>query len=477
MVRYSPLGRLSSNSHTPRIAIIAVFTLLAVLSIVSLLALRGTDISARLHLFSSPPAEPEKVGATPAICPATGPNNHFEQQYGHELLQRSIAHEGSNRRLREKIAKAQRGEDIRMAVVGGSVSAGHTLNDWRNIYFYRFLDWWNQQFPDGHHEIFQGAVPATDSGYYAYCFDKHIPKDVDIVFVEFSLNDASALPCELAKQGSIVQAKMMESLVRNLLRLPRKPAVIMTSVFSYNVNEYLDGQESHLPISNYYDLPHISMKNALFDHLNRHPDDLRDKLYNDGHHLSEWGHQLLSDLVSHYVERQICAMSDTVQPPLLDNYSYNESIPKYDMFTHRWQQNEFRELEPYCHTFSDQSYRPKEVDGWRFWNWNNEKFYIVADEPGATVTFEVEANQGVVYLYLLRSANYNLGNIWCWIGDDREKGRELEGYWDKWYSVGVMTPVAEGLSQGQHLLHCELMNKTSHPEGGTHFRILAVASG
>jgi hypothetical protein len=251
----------------------------------------------------------------------------------------------------------------------------------------------------------------------------------------------------------------------------------MTSVFSYNVNEYLDGQESHLPISNYYDLPHISMKNALYDHLNRHPDDLRFKLYNDGHHLSDWGHQLLSDLISHYVERQMCAMSDTVQPPLLDNYSYNESIPKYDMFTHRWEQDKFRELEPYCHTFADQSYSPKELDGWKFWNWQNEKYYVVADQPGSKITFEVQANQGVVYLYLLRSQKYQLGNIWCWIGEDKDKGRELEGYWNKWYSVGVMTPVAEGLSQGQHLLHCELMNKTSNPDGGTNFRILAVASG
>ncbi|KAI9279399.1 hypothetical protein BC943DRAFT_284056 [Umbelopsis sp. AD052] len=442
---------------------IVIFVVLAILSIASLAALRSSDFANRLHLFSSS-SPPEEL--KDPRCPATGPNNHFEQQYGHELLQRSIAHEGTNKRLREKIAMAQRGESLRMAVVGGSVSAGHTLNDWRNIYFYRFLDWWNEQFPEGHHTIFQGAVPATDSGYYAYCFDKHIPKDVDIIFVEFSLNDAS-----------IVQAKMMESLVRNLLRLPRKPAVIMTSVFSYNVNEYLDGQESHLPISNYYDLPHISMKNALYDHLNRHPDDLRFKLYNDGHHLSEWGHQLLSDLISHYVERQMCALSDQVQPPLLDNYSYNQSIPKFDMFTHRWEQDKYRELEPYCHTFADQSYKPKVMEGWNFWNWQNEKFYIVADKPGSNITFEVQANQGVVYLYLLRSADYDLGNIWCWVGDDKEKGRELQGYWDKWYSIGVMTPVAEGLSQGQHLLHCELMNKTSNPNGGTHFRILAVASG
>jgi hypothetical protein len=92
--------------------------------------------------------------------------------------------------LREKIAMAQRGEDIRMAVLGGSVSAGHTLNDLSRVYYFRFLDWWNEQFPGGHHTIFPGAIGATDSGYFAYCFDKHIPKDVDIIFLEFSLNDA-----------------------------------------------------------------------------------------------------------------------------------------------------------------------------------------------------------------------------------------------------------------------------------------------
>lgn len=475
MVRYSPLGNLPMLKHSPRMTMIAILSALAILSVVTLVALRPSHLANPLHFFSSGLAPPP---LNSQICPATGPNNHYEQLYGHEFLQRSIAHEGSNRRLREKIAMAQRGEDIRMAVLGGSVSAGHTLDDWTRVYYHRFLDWWKEQFPKGHHSMFSGAIGATDSGYFAYCFDKHIPKDVDIIFLEFSLNDASTLPCEMNdKKGSIVQAKMMESLVRNLLRLPRKPAVIMTSVFSFNVNEYLDGQESHLPISNYYDLPHISMKNALYDHVNRYPDDLRFKLYNDGHHLSNWGHQLLSDLVSHYVERQMCAMSDKVQPVILDNYSYKESIPKFDMFTHRWEQDKFRELEPHCETFADQSYKPKSMDGWKFWDWKEEKFYIVADVPGSQVTFEVRSSQGVVYLYLFRSADYSLGNIWCWVGDDKEKGRELQGYWDKWYSVGVMTPVAEGLSQGQHLLHCELMNKTSNPEGGTNFRILAVASG
>jgi hypothetical protein len=187
MVRYSPLGTLSFSNHTSRIAILTVFAALTVLSTLSLVALRPSTLANPLHFFSS---DPPPVPAKYPMCPATGPNNHFEQLYGHELLQRSIAHEGLNKRLREKIAMAQRGEDIRMAVLGGSVSAGHTLTDWTRLYYFRFLDWWNEQFPKGQHTVFQGAVGATDSGYFAYCFDKHIPKDVDIVFLEFSLNDA-----------------------------------------------------------------------------------------------------------------------------------------------------------------------------------------------------------------------------------------------------------------------------------------------
>lgn len=187
MVRYSPVGTLSFMKHTSRMTMIAIFSALTVLSVVTLVALRPSHFTHPLHFFSSGPSPPP---LNSRMCPATGPNNHYEQLYGHELLQRSIAHEGSNKRLREKIAMAQRGEDIRMAVLGGSVSAGHTLTDLSRVYYFRFLDWWNEQFPGGHHTIFPGAIGATDSGYFAYCFNKHIPKDVDIIFLEFSLNDA-----------------------------------------------------------------------------------------------------------------------------------------------------------------------------------------------------------------------------------------------------------------------------------------------
>lgn len=39
-----------------------------------------------------------------------------------------------------------------------------------------------------------------------------------------------------------------------------------------------------------------------------------------------------------------------------------------------------------------------------------------------------------------------------------------------------MTTIANGLESGLHKLHCEVANKTSNPQGGNEFRIIAIMS-
>jgi hypothetical protein len=45
----------------------------------------------------------------------------------------------------------------------------------------------------------------------------------------------------------------MESLIRNLLQMPNKPAIIFVSFYIFGHGHYFNGQEAHLPVVNYYD--------------------------------------------------------------------------------------------------------------------------------------------------------------------------------------------------------------------------------
>lgn len=142
------------------------------------------------------------------------------------------------------------------------------------------------------------------------------------------------------------------------------------------------------------------------------------------------------------------------------------------MWTTRKHQKDFYELKPFCETFMDKKYKPAYMDGWYLMNWKKEKYYIASDTPGSLITFSIEANQGSVYMYILKSNQYNLGNVWCWADDNKNAGKELAGHWNITRNIGHMMLVSDNLSKGKHDIHCELLNSNN-----THFRIIAIFSG
>lgn len=50
-------------------------------------------------------------------------------------------------------------------------------------------DWLTATFPASTIELFNGAVGGMDSSYYAFCGTRHIPTDVDLIVLEFDVND------------------------------------------------------------------------------------------------------------------------------------------------------------------------------------------------------------------------------------------------------------------------------------------------
>ena len=68
---------------------------------------------------------------------------------------------------------------------------------------------------------------------------------------------------------------------------------------------------------------------------------------------------------------------------------------------------------------------------------HSQQKYLIAHEPGATVSFDFKTTSlGIVHIDFLRSATFGLGSVECWVDDDTDRKKKLEGYWNLPYNIG-----------------------------------------
>jgi hypothetical protein len=81
-------------------------------------------------------------------------------------------------------------------------------------------------------------LPHTNS----FCFGSHIPLNSDIILIELAINDE---PLEEHTEN-------MENLLRSLLDLPNKPAVVMVEALGLGGGSMRYGGDVHMPVAVYY---------------------------------------------------------------------------------------------------------------------------------------------------------------------------------------------------------------------------------
>ena len=84
----------------------------------------------------------------------------------------------------------------------------------------RIFNWIRTTYPHANHTLVNGAVPATPSAYMALCWRYYVPRQPDLMIVEYNVNDGA----ERSTNAPIRRAH--ERLLRSLLSLPSSPAVI-----------------------------------------------------------------------------------------------------------------------------------------------------------------------------------------------------------------------------------------------------------
>lgn len=422
----------------------------------------------------------------PAYCDECGEGDVLCKEYGRHNLQRSRGFEGTNSRLKRVLKKAASGQPINIGVLGGSVTHGHGAVHpelWTDIFF----SWWNATYPHEENVFVNGAVPATGTEYFSVCALEHIDENVDLVIIELAIND-------LRGEYSAIS---YEWLVRHLLELPNKPAIVNAHVFSTHFEYLATGGDFHLPVSQYYDLPVVNLRHVLINHVLEHENLIHEFFHakapypeewpDDTRHMNRVGHKMMAELLIAYTQRQICQMArDEVYPiapyasrdGLLPTLDTMEQIPRLRLFEGYVPEVRTPKIHSTCMTVRSKKHplTPAHSTGWSEWSWKDKKYFL-AREAGARAVFNVDVGpMGTVKLDYLRSKTFGLGSVWCWIGENREGGRRIDGYWEENLNIARSDHLAEGQKPGPQTVTCEVLQETHDPAGGHEFRMLSLTS-
>ncbi|KAG8880152.1 hypothetical protein FRB97_001041 [Tulasnella sp. 331] len=324
---------LSTNdkrSHRHRVPTFLTLSLLAIILVLSIIIgyqnrrhipKSLSDLQGVLHLinqsqevetFSETVTIRPGRGSGSCLCPRTPTGQQLCEAYPPAALRRSRVHTGTNARLKRVLKRYMNsdvnGEKLKIGIMGGSVSACHgaTTNGdpMDSVCYPKILaDWLEERLGDGTRDsivIRNGAIGGMDSSYYAFCGMNHLPPDVDIVILEFDVND----------QPSKDFIIYFDQLVRVVLSLPSNPAILILGAWgpliSYDLGS-LTPLVPHLPSAHYYDIPYVSLKPLLFDTFLRFPNGVYQTFYTeDGFHPNVAGQRLLADVAIGYLESVLC---------------------------------------------------------------------------------------------------------------------------------------------------------------------------
>ena len=123
---------------------------------------------------------------------------------------------------------------ITVAVLGGSVSAGSTYTVRHDSHLFHWtvgtaLRGFGSPGSNVTVSVHNGALPATGPSFFEHCLTSQLPAEPDLVLVEFTVNLDH-------------QPAAFERLVRKLLALPRRPAIVVVSMHSWRIVELATGR-------------------------------------------------------------------------------------------------------------------------------------------------------------------------------------------------------------------------------------------
>lgn len=281
-------------------------------------------------------------------------------------LSDGMVNRGSWERIKKVMRRAEKGEKVTIAFLGGSITQGCLATVHEKCYAYLTYLWWKERYPKAEMVYVNAGIGGTTSQFGIARVDQDVlAYHPDLVFVEFSVNDENT---------SFFQ-ETYEGLLRYLYGNGSAPAVMIIHNIQYDVGK--TAEEIHRELGKYYQLPCVSMQSTIYAKMMAGNFDSRD-VTEDDLHPNDRGHRMLADVITYYLE-QIDQEKDTVEeepampaPMTADAYEHStryqckDCMPKMQGFV-----PDTREKDYYSDVFKG---------GW------------TAKEKGAEIHFSLEGN-------------------------------------------------------------------------------------
>lgn len=256
-----------------------------------------SSASAAQTAESSQPGQQESSEADESSAASTAEADDARTDY-EKMVDRSLLSVGDMTRMSDVFQKAQNGEDITVAYIGGSITEGYNAGT-TEFYAKTCTDLLQGYFPD----ITVTGVNAGISGTPSLLGNLRLERDVlsadpDIVFVEFAVNDGQEADYKNA----------YESLVRTLLTQEKDIAVVL--LFTVLDSGYTC-QEHMSKIGANYDLPMISVHDSVYEEIEAGRMTWQD-YSNDQSHPNAYGHKCITDFVDNYYQKVLPVVAENV---------------------------------------------------------------------------------------------------------------------------------------------------------------------
>jgi hypothetical protein len=190
-------------------------------------------------------------------------------------------------RLQHVMTKAQRGEKIVIAGLGGSITQGDKARDEKR-YIAQVYDWWNNKYP-GQITLINAGVGATGLGLGTLRIENDLLKEnPDLVMVDFAVNDL----------GVPARQETLEGVVRKILNRPNNPAVILAYFVVKSGNTT---QADFEPIAEHYHIAQVSYGDRLKQLVAAGAISL-DDVFADDTHPNDLGHTYAAQFINEYLD-------------------------------------------------------------------------------------------------------------------------------------------------------------------------------
>jgi len=217
---------------------------------------------------------------------ATTAEPQTDEEFYAAMVARSLNRIGNTHRLKEKLEQARSGEETTIAYIGGSITEGVGATAETCYAYLSYADFAETYGTGDNVQYVNAGLSGTPSILGNLRLDRDVLSyEPDVVFIEFAVNDG---------QDTITQ-QSYESMVKTILEQDNEPAIV---IICNRLKNGYTAQEYMINIAEFYDLPVVSMADALTPEL----DEGRltwEEYSDDESHPNTYGHQVVAECIAY----------------------------------------------------------------------------------------------------------------------------------------------------------------------------------